>query len=224
MTQRVVAVDGPAGAGKSTVSRRLARVLGFRYVDSGAMYRVIGVLAAERGVEFTDSEALAALCDETRIEFEDRNGVLLTLVGDRDLTRLIRTSEAGQFASRVSVVPAVRERLVVKQRAMGGEGSLVMEGRDIGTAVFPDAAVKIYLTASAEERARRRCAELAEHGGAVDPGEVADEIADRDRRDRSRTHSPLRPAADAIVIDTTGEDVDLVVARLRAVVERAWTA
>jgi len=224
MTQRIVAVDGPAGAGKSTVSRRLARVLRFRYVDSGAMYRVIGVLAAERGIELTDSEALAALCDETRIDFEDRNGVLRTMAGDRDLTRAIRTPEAGQLASKVSVVPAVRERLVGKQRAMEAEGPLVMEGRDIGTAVFPDAAVKIYLTASVEERARRRCAELAERGVIVDAGCVAEEIADRDRRDQSRAHSPLRAAEDAIVIDTTGENIDTVVARLRVVVERVCSA
>jgi CMP/dCMP kinase len=224
MTARVVAVDGPAGAGKSTVSRRLARLLGFRYVDSGAMYRVIGVLAAERGIEFTDTAALAALCDETRIEFEDRNGVLRTMAGDRDLTGAIRTPEAGQLASKVSVVPAVRERLVGKQRAMLVEGPVVMEGRDIGTAVFPGAAVKIYLTASVEERALRRCAELVERGIAVDAGEVAEEIADRDRRDQSRAHSPLKPAEDAIVIDTTGENIDTVVARLRAVVDRVWSA
>jgi CMP/dCMP kinase len=224
MTPCIVAVDGPAGAGKSTVSRRLARGLGFRYIDSGAMYRVIGVLAAERGIEFTDSAALVALCDETHIEFEDRNGVLRTTVGDRDLTGAIRTPEAGQLASKVSVVPAVRERLVGKQRAMAADGPLVMEGRDIGTAVFPGAAVKIYLTASAQERARRRCAELAERGISTDAAEVAEEIADRDRRDQSRAHSPLRPADDAIVIDTTGENIETVVARLRAVVERASSA
>jgi CMP/dCMP kinase len=224
MTGRIVAVDGPAGAGKSTVSRRLAQMLGFRYVDSGAMYRVIGVLAVERGIGLTESEALAALCDETRIEFEDRNGVLRTMVGERDLTGAIRTPEAGQLASQVSVVPAVRERLVGKQRAMAADGPLVMEGRDIGTAVFPGAAVKIYLTASAQERARRRCAELAERGIGTDAAEVAEEIADRDRRDQSRAHSPLRPADDAIVIDTTGENIDTVVARLRAVVERASSA
>jgi len=193
-------------------------------VDSGAMYRVIGVLAAERGIDLADAVALAALCDETSIEFEDRDGVPRTLVGGRDLSAAIRTPEAGQLASKVSVVPAVRDRLVAKQRAMGDAGNLVMEGRDIGSVVFPDAALKIYLTASAEERARRRSAELAERGVAVDHGEVAREIADRDRRDQCRSHSPLRPAADAVVIDTSGESVDCVVERLRALIDRLWSA
>jgi len=218
MKHPVVAVDGPAGAGKSTVSRRLARELGFRYVDSGAMYRVIGVLAKERGVDLSDAPALAALCDQTSIEFEDRQGEILTLVAGRDLSRAIRTPEAGQLASQVSVIPEVRERLVAMQRAMAHNGPLVMEGRDIGTVVFPEAGLKIYLTASPEERARRRCAEFAAQGVTIDAGEVAREIADRDRRDEGRAHSPLRPAHDAIVVDTTGEGVDSVLARLRAAV------
>jgi len=222
MKGRVVAVDGPAGAGKSTVSRRLALELGFRYVDSGAMYRVIGVLAGEQGLDLDDAEALALLCDETPIVFEERDGVLRTIVGSRDLSEAIRTQEAGELASRVSVVPAVRERLVARQREMGVEGDVVIEGRDIGTVVFPDAKVKVYLTASVEERARRRCAELAERGIRVDDAEVVREIAERDRRDQSRKHSPLRPASDALVVDTTDKTIDAVVRRLREESERIW--
>lgn len=224
MTAPVIAIDGPAGAGKSTVSRALARALGFRYVDTGAMYRVVGVLARERGIDFGDAEALGRLCDELEFVFAERADGLHIVVDDRDLTAAIRTVEAGQLASRVSVVPTVREHLVAKQRAMGASGGVVMEGRDIGTVVFADAAVKVYLVASAEERARRRCAELSARGEPADAAAIAREIAERDQRDQTRSHSPLRPATAALIIDTTGQDVESVVVRLRAVVARARSA
>jgi CMP/dCMP kinase len=212
----VVAIDGPAGAGKSTVARRLALALGLGYVDSGAMYRVIGVLAAERGIDFGDAAALAALCDEVDIRFEEREDGLHTLAGERDLSQAIRTAEAGQQASKVSVVPAVRERLVARQRALGAAGDLVMEGRDIGTVVFPDATLKVYLLASVEERARRRSQDLAmQQGRAPVVADVAREIAERDRRDEGREHSPLKPAPDAWIIDTTHESIDALVKRLK---------
>lgn len=210
----VVAIDGPAGAGKSTVARRLAQELGLRYVDSGAMYRVVGVLAAERGLDLGDAPALAALCDEVDIRFVEREDGLHTLAGERDLSQAIRTAEAGQQASKVSVVPAVRERLVARQRALGAEGNVVMEGRDIGTVVFPNATLKVYLLASAEERARRRSGDLVAQGRAATVADVAREIAERDRRDEGREHSPLRPASDALIIDTTGESIDALVKRL----------
>jgi cytidylate kinase len=218
MSRLVVAIDGPAGAGKSTVSRRLAEALGYRYVDTGAMYRIIGVLAADHHIDFSDTAALAALCDATTIEFHERDGRIGVYGGGRDLSDAIRTAEAAQLASKVSAVPVVRERLVAKQRAMGAGGGVVMEGRDIGTVVFPDAAVKVFLDASPHERARRRAGESP--GGAT-PAEVeriAREIAERDARDRGRAHSPLRPAADAIVMDTTDKTIDQVVSELRAVV------
>lgn len=215
MKPMVIAIDGPAGAGKSTVSRRLADALGYRYVDTGAMYRVIGVLAGERGIALTDSIALAALCDATAIEFVERGGQVRTYAGGRDLSESIRTPEAAQLASKVSAVPVVRERLVAKQRAMGAVGGVVMEGRDIGTVVFPDAPVKVFLDAAARERARRRASELSGSAPA-DVERMAREIAERDARDRDRAHSPLRPAADALVIDTTDKTIDEIVAALRA--------
>ena len=210
----VVAIDGPAGAGKSTLARRLAGALGLDYVDTGAMYRVVGVLAAERGVALDDAPALAALCDAVEIRFEERADGLHTLADGRDLSRDIRTAEAGQLASKVSVVGAVRERLVARQRELGARGGVVMEGRDIGTVVFPGATLKVYLTASAEERARRRSADLAAEGAPIDVAEVARAIEERDRRDAERAHSPLKPAPDALQIDTTREPIDALVERL----------
>jgi len=224
MTGLVVAIDGPAGAGKSTVSRRLAEALGYRYVDTGAMYRVIGVLAAERGIDLADAAALATLCDATDMKFLEHDGRISTHAGGRDLTETIRTATAAQLASKVSAVPVVRERLVAKQRAMGAGGGVVMEGRDIGTVVFPHAPLKVFLEASAVERARRRARELQAGGSRVDVETIAAEIAERDARDRGRAHSPLRPAADAVVIDTTDKSIDDVVATLRALATARATA
>lgn len=218
MTRLVVAIDGPAGAGKSTVSRRLAEALGYRYVDTGAMYRIIGVLAAEGRIDLTDAAALGVLCDRTTMRFEDREGRLRVIADDRDLSAAIRTAEAGQLASRVSAVPAVREHLVAKQRAMAAGGGVVMEGRDIGTVVCPDAAVKVFLDASPSERARRRARELHGTPTPADIDRMTQEISERDARDRTRAHSPLRPAADAVVVDTTTRCIDDVVNELRALV------
>ncbi|MCK6554594.1 (d)CMP kinase [Candidatus Binatia bacterium] len=223
MTAIVVAIDGPAGSGKSTVSRRLATALGYRYVDTGAMYRVIGVLAAEGGVPIGDVGGLAALCDRTEIEFVDAGDGGRVLANGRDLSRAIRTPAAAQQASRVSAVPAVRERLVAKQRTMGAGGGVVMEGRDIGTVVFPEAPVKVFLDASASERARRRAAELGDAGAAA-VAAMAGEIAERDARDRGRAHSPLCPAADAVVVDTTEKSIEEVVCGLRDLVRRRIAA
>jgi cytidylate kinase len=219
MKHVVVAIDGPGGAGKSTVSRTLARELGYAYVDTGAMYRVIGVLAAEQGIGIEDHSALAKLCDATSIDFEQEDGRIRVRAAGRDLTEAIRTAEAAQHASRYSTAPVVRERLVAKQREIGASGDVVMEGRDIGTVVFPAAPVKIYLEASPRERARRRAADLYGSGATEGQiGEIEKEIAERDARDSSRAHSPLRPASDAVILDTTSTSIEEVVDTLRALV------
>jgi cytidylate kinase len=216
MRRLVVAVDGPAGAGKSTASRALAGRLGYAYVDTGAMYRAVGVIAHERGISLDDDDALAGLVAGLRFELRDRGEGLA--VDDRDVSAAIRRADAAELASRVSTRAVVRERLVALQRALGGGGGVVMEGRDIGTVVFPAADVKLYLTADPAERARRRAAELRARGEPVDEAGLAREIAARDRRDSARAHSPLRPAADALQLDTTGLTLAEVVARMEAAV------
>ena len=218
----MIAVDGPAGAGKSSASRALARRLGFGYVDTGAMYRAVGVLAAERGIDPDDAAALGRLV--AALDFElARDGERL-LVGGRDLSAAIRRPEAGGLASRVSTQPVVRQRLVALQRALGAAGGVVMEGRDIGTVVFPDARVKLYLTADPATRAARRAAELRAAAATVDEAALARELAERDRRDAGRAHSPLRPAADAVVLDTTALTLEEVVEAMERVVrERGGT-
>ena len=212
----VVAIDGPAGAGKSSVSRALAARLGFTYIDSGAMYRAVGVLAHEQGVPFDDDAELARLVDALRFEATpDGTGLA---VNGRDLSDTIRRADAGDLASRVSTRPVVRERLVALQRRLGEGGGVVMEGRDIGTVVFPDAQVKVFLVADPRERAHRRAAELRARGEAVDEAAMATDIAARDQRDQSRAVAPLRPAPDAVTIDTTPLSLPEVVERLVALV------
>ncbi len=214
----MVAVDGPAGAGKSSACRALARRLGFTYVDTGAMYRAVGVLAAERGVDPDDAAALARLV--ARLDFALAGERLL--VAGRDLSAAIRRPDAGELASRVSTQPVVRQRLVALQRALGAAGGVVMEGRDIGTVVFPDASVKLYLDAKPAARAARRAAELRARGETVDEAALARELAERDRRDAGRAHSPLRPAPDAVVLDTTLLTLEQVVESMERVVRARW--
>ena len=210
----VVAIDGPAGAGKSSASRELAARLGFRHVDTGAMYRVVGVLARDAGIAPDDDAALRTLVDG--IVFDEVGGRVV--LGGRDLTQVIREGDAGDWASKVSTRPVVRERLVALQRRLGAGGHVVMEGRDIGTVVFPDAAVKVFLIAAAAERARRRGAELRARGEPVDEEALTAAIAERDRRDSERAAAPLRPAPDAVVLDTTRMDLPEVIDRLIALV------
>jgi cytidylate kinase len=216
----VIAIDGPAGAGKSTLARTLAAALGYTYFDTGAMYRVVGLAAHERGVALDDADALASLVDALAFELvPDPAGQRMHLDG-RDVTELIRAPDAGERASRVAAIPAVRTRLVSRQRALGGAGGVVMDGRDIGTVVFPDADCKFFVTASVAERAKRRAHEL----GASDDNlpVIAQEIAARDRRDSERTHSPLRAAPDAEIVDTTGQTAAEAAERLlKRVLERA---
>jgi cytidylate kinase len=179
------------------------------------MYRAVGVLAHERGIALDDDAALGALV--AGLVFEVAEGGAGLRVDGRDLTAAIRAPGAGEHASRVSTRPIVRERLVAMQRALGATGSVVMEGRDIGTVVFPDAAVKLYLTATADVRAGRRAGELRSAGRVVDERTLAEEIAARDRRDEGRAHSPLRPAPDAVVLDTTALSLDEVVAAMERI-------
>jgi len=214
----VVAIDGPAGAGKSTASRALAQRLGWGYVDTGAMYRAVAVLAAERGIGLDDDAALGRFV--AGLSFELRDGGTALAVDGCDVSAAIRRPDAGELASRVSTRPVVRERLVALQRALGAAGGVVMEGRDIGTVVFPDAPVKLYLTAAPAERARRRATELRTRGEEVDEAALADDLTARDRRDSGRANSPLRPAADAQIIDTTHLPFDEVVDLMEAAVRR----
>jgi CMP/dCMP kinase len=201
----VVAIDGPAGAGKSTVARAAARALGFTYLDSGAMYRTVGLMAHRYGGAASDH------AEKLTIELGDR-----VLAGGEDVTEAIRAPEVSEAASKVATNPAVREALVKKQRELLSQGDWVAEGRDIGTVVAPDAAVKIFLNASPEERARRRAAELG-----TDVQTVLQDQTLRDAQDMERKHSPLMAAPGAVELDTSGLDVDEVVARIVELVERA---
>jgi CMP/dCMP kinase len=194
----VIAIDGPAGAGKSSVARGVAASLGFTYLDSGAMYRAVGLAMLER--DGSASEVARGL----DIRLGER-----VLADGRDVTEAIRTPEVAEAASRVATNQKVRAALVEKQRALLADGDWVVEGRDIGTVVAPDAELKLFLTASPEERARRRAAELG-----ADPGTVMRDQALRDEQDRSREHSPLRPAADAVELDTTGLSVEQAAERV----------
>ena len=225
MTQRasgkpIVAIDGPVGAGKSTVARGVAQRLRFRYVDTGAMYRSVAWAVLQRGVSLSDERAVTALARSVRIDFVTDPLGQRVLVDGVDVTEAIRTPQVSDGASIVSVYPGVREAMVTIQRRMGVDGGVVMEGRDIGTVVFPDAEIKVFLDASLDERARRRFEELKARGAGVDLESVRKAEEGRDRRDRTRNHSPLRAAPDAVVIDSTGVPADEVVARIVQLVQR----
>ena len=200
-----MAIDGPAGAGKSTVARALARVLGFTYLDSGAMYRAVGLVTLREG------GAASERAEELRLELGER-----VIANGEDVTEAIRSPEVSEAASRVAANPTVRAALVRKQRELMAEGDWVAEGRDIGTVVAPDAAVKVFLTAGPEERARRRAKELG-----TDPATVLRDQALRDAQDSSREHSPLELAPGAVELDTTELDVEQVVRRIAELVEAA---
>ena len=217
MKPLVIAIDGPSGAGKGTVARAVAAELGYRHVDSGAMYRAVGWKALREGVPLDDDQAVAALARRSPIEVTDE---AVTIDG-RDVTRAIRTPEIDRAAAAVARLPSVRAELVDRQRWLGTNGGIVMEGRDIGTVVFPNADVKVYLDASPEERARRRANDPAHTGVPAAVSEVATLLTARDQIDRTRTVSPLYAAADAIVVDTTGKPVDEVVREVLAVVNTA---
>jgi cytidylate kinase len=213
----VVAVDGPVGSGKSTVARRVAARLGYVYLDTGAMYRAVGLLATEASAVLDDEEAVVALARSAGLRF-DGDGRLFA--GGRDVSAAIRTLEIGAAASRVSALPGVRRFLVEEQRRLAGSADIVMEGRDIGTNVFPGAAVKVYLTARPDVRAARRAAELRAKGDEVAEAQVLAALLERDRRDSTRSVAPLRKAADAVELDTSGMTLDEVVEAVVGIARR----
>jgi CMP/dCMP kinase len=210
----IVAIDGPSGAGKSTLAKRLASELGFTYMDTGAMYRALALKVLREGVDLADDVAMARLIESTTVDLQPANGALRVLLDGADVAGEIRTPQVSQMASKASALPAVRARLLELQREMGRRGSVVAEGRDIGTVIFPGAAVKIFLQASAAERARRRFAELQAAGQAVKLDETLREIEERDRRDSGRDLAPLRQAEDALLIDSSSMDADQVMAKV----------
>lgn len=199
-----IAIDGPSGAGKSTLARAAAKELGYIYVDTGACYRAVGLFALEKGIDPGDEAALEPLLPEAKVELVHRDGEQRVLLNGRDVSEAIRAPEMGEAASKVSALPSVRAFLLNLQRDMAARQNVIMDGRDIGTVVLPDAQVKIFLTASDEERARRRYEEFVAKGQEISYNKVLEDMRSRDAWDAGRETSPLREAADAIRIDSTG--------------------
>jgi len=210
----IIAIDGPSGAGKSTISKLLAEKLGFMYIDTGAMYRTAALLALEAGIPLTDGKRVAELCRNLEFSFRVEGDLVHVLCNGRDVTAAIRTHDMGMHASDVSKNPEVREALVALQRALGKKHDAILEGRDIGTVVFPDAEVKFFLDASLDERARRRHRELQGKGETVSFEEVKETMRKRDINDSQRAIAPLKAADDAILVDTTGKDIPTVINEL----------
>lgn len=198
-----IAIDGPASSGKGTVARLVARTLDYQYIDTGSMFRAVALIAGEQSMSLSDEGSLCTLVDSMKFEFEWTEGHLRILVNQREVTHDIRNEEVGRGASDVAVLPRVRHQLLIRQREHSLHGGVVMDGRDIGTVVLPDADLKIFLDASANERARRRFLELRDRGLEPDFDLLVDEIERRDEQDRTRVHAPLIQASDAIYIDST---------------------
>lgn len=214
MTKRpdgiIIAIDGPSGAGKSTIARLLAEQLGYIQIDTGAMYRAAAFLIAHAGIDLDDIAAVDSFCQTIDIRLELLSGKQLVLANGLDVTGLIRTPEMSLLTSRTSTLKSVRDALLKSQQQMGKRGGVVLEGRDIGTVVFPDAEVKFYLSATVEERARRRCEELTAKGENVTLLETVADVVERDRQDSERDIAPLRQADDAILIDSSALSIDEV--------------
>lgn len=203
MKKLIIAIDGPSGAGKSTLSKALAKKLGYLNIDTGAMYRSVALLAGKQNIDPKDTAALKKLCSSMSINFVHSDGVDRVLVNDIDVSAAIRTPEVSLLTAQVAANPAVREAMMLLQRKMGEGGGVVLEGRDIGTVVFPYADVKFFLSATAEQRGLRRYEELRQQGLAVDLQQTISEVEARDAVDTARTHAPLKQAADAVVVDST---------------------
>jgi cytidylate kinase len=212
----VLTIDGPSGSGKGTIARRVADNLGWHLLDSGAIYRAVGYAASMAGIDLSDPEAVSRIAETTKITFRDLKdgGETRVYVNSHDATDELRTETCGAAASAIAVIPSVRNALVDKQLSFRRAPGLVADGRDMGTVIFPDAAHKVFLTASAEERAKRRYKQLKEKGLAVTLATLLREIEARDARDAARPVAPLKPAPDAVLIDSTGMPVDVVVDRV----------
>ncbi len=214
----IIAIDGPSGSGKSTLSRRLATALDYTNIDTGAMYRSVGLAAYRAGIDPGEDGALSALCAGLTIDFLRKDGEERVLLNGEDVSEAIRTPEMSLMASRVSANAAVRKAMLGLQRALGEQGGVILEGRDIGTVVFPGAEVKFFLKASPRERGRRRCQELREKGLDISLEQTIEEVERRDSADTNRLHAPLLRAEDAVVIDTTAMTIDQVLQRMLSVV------
>jgi cytidylate kinase len=217
----IIAIDGPVGSGKSTVARRVANILGYIYIDTGAMYRAVALKAMRKTVSLADQngDELVTLASDSRIDLRAQDGTQRVLLDGEDVSTAIRTPEVAQGASKIAVNAGVRRVLVAEQRRAGHAGGVVMEGRDIGTVVFPDAQLKIFLTASPEIRAERRWLEHQQKGDTIDLAKTLEEVRERDRRDRERATSPLVQAQDAVLVDSTAMDAEEV-ARLISMLAR----
>jgi CMP/dCMP kinase len=220
MRKLIIAIDGPVGSGKSTVARRVAQLMDYVYVDTGAMYRAIALKAIRRGPSLEAADDLAALAADTHIDLRAQNGTQQVFLDGEDVTAAIRSPEVSQGASKVAVVAGLRHVLVTEQRRAGHKGGVVMEGRDIGSVVFPDAELKIFLTASPEVRAERRWREHQQKGDAVNLARTLEEIHERDRRDRERASSPLVQSPDAVLVDSTAMEAEEVARLILMLAER----
>lgn len=218
-----VAIDGPAGAGKSSIARKVAKELGFIYVDTGALYRAIGLHMLNHTIFPEDEQAVTAELANVQISLEFRDGEQRVILCGKDVSDFIRTSAVSQASSQVSSIAAVRAFLLQLQKNLAEQHNVIMDGRDIGTVVLPHAQVKVFLTASPQERAKRRHKEMVEKGFKADFSTILNEIIDRDDRDANRAISPLVPAKDAVVVDTTGMDMEQVVTGLKELIDKQVT-
>jgi cytidylate kinase len=215
----IIAIDGPSGAGKSTITRQLAQRLGYCYIDTGAMYRALALAVQRAGVDENDDEEVMKVCCQAELSFRNENAGSHIILNGEDVSDLIRTPEISLLTSRIAGKKSVRELLLAVQRSMGQQGGVILEGRDIGTVVFPDADLKFFLSASAEERGHRRFLELKEQGRQVDLAQTIAEVTARDSQDEGRAHAPLCRAEDAIVVDSTHISISEVVAVMAQVVK-----